>query len=172
MKGTIECLMEDFGYTINEKGYKVLPDYIGVIYGDSITLDRISEIYKRCADKKIAVSNVTLGIGSFTYQYVTRDSFGFALKATNSIVDGAERQIYKDPKTDKCKGNNFKKSQKGMVYVYRDGDDIFYKDELTFEDMQKPEYADNLLRPVFRDGVLLIDEDLQTIRNRLHNNNF
>lgn len=172
MKGTIECLMDDFGYTVNEKGYKVLPDYIGVIYGDSITLDRISEIYKRCADKKIAVSNVTLGIGSFTYQYVTRDSLGFALKATNSIVDGVERQIYKDPKTDKCKGNNFKKSQKGMCYVYRDGDDILYKDELTMDDMNKPEYSDNLLRPVFRDGELLVDESLATIRERLHNGNF
>lgn len=172
MKGTIECLMDDFGYTINEKGYKVLPDYIGVIYGDSITLDRISEIYKRCADKKLAVSNVTLGIGSFTYQYVTRDSLGFALKATNSIVDGVERQIYKDPKTDKCKGNNFKKSQKGMCYVYRDGEDILYKDELTMDDMNKPEYSDNLLRPVFRNGELLVDESLATIRERLHNGNF
>ena len=172
MKGTIECLMDTFGYTINEKGYKVLPVYIGAIYGDSITLGRIGDIYKRCADKKIAVSNVTLGIGSFTYQYVTRDSLGFALKATNSIVDGVERQIYKDPKTDKCKGNNFKKSQKGMVYVYRDGDDILYKDHLTFADLEKPEYADNLLRPVFRDGELLVDESLATIRERLHNGNF
>ena len=171
-RGTIELLMEVFGYTINEKGYKVLPAYIGAIYGDSITLDRIGEIYKRCADKKLAVSNVTLGIGSFTYQYVTRDSLGFCLKATHSIVDGVERQIYKDPKTDKCKGNNFKKSQKGLCYIYRDGDDVLYKEGLTFEDMKKPEYANNLLRPVFRNGELLIDEDLATIRNRLHNGNF
>lgn len=171
-RGTVELLMETFGYTVNSKGFKVLPPYIGAIYGDSITLTRISKIYKRLFDKKLAVSNVTLGVGSFSYQYVTRDTFGFALKATHSIVNGVERQIYKDPKTDKCKGNNFKKSQKGLVYVYRDGDDILYKDELTFEDMKKPEYANNLLRPVFRNGELLIDEDLATIRNRLHNGNF
>ena len=161
-----------FGYTINSKGYKVLPPYIGAIYGDSITLDRLKEIYRRLDDKKIAVSNVTLGIGSYTYQYVTRDTLGFALKATHSIVNGEERQIFKDPITDKVAGNNFKKSQRGMCYLYREGDDILYKDELSFADMEKPEYADNLLRPVFRDGELLIDEDLQTIRQRLHNNNF
>lgn len=171
-RGTVELLMEVFGYTINSKGYKVLPPYIGAIYGDSITLDRLKEIYRRLDDKKIAVSNVTLGIGSYTYQYVTRDTLGFALKATHSIVNGKERQIFKDPITDKVAGNNFKKSQKGLCYVYREGDDILYKDELSFADMEKPEYADNLLRPVFRDGELLINEDLQTIRQRLHNNNF
>lgn len=172
MKGTLEILLDVFGYTVNEKGYKVLPSYIGAIYGDSITLDRIGEIYRRCADKKIAVSNVTLGIGSFTYQYVTRDSLGFALKATHSIINGEERQIYKDPKTDKVKGNNFKKSQKGLCYVFHDGDDIRYTDEHTFEEMAKPEFANNLLRPVFRDGKLLVDESLATIRNRLHNGAF
>ena len=172
MKGTLEILLDVFGYTVNEKGYKVLPSYIGAIYGDSITLDRIGEIYRRCADKKIAVSNVTLGIGSFTYQYATRDSLGFALKATHSIINGEERQIYKDPITDRVKGNNFKKSQKGLCYVFRDGDDIRYTDEHTFEEMAKPEFANNMLRPVFRDGVLLVDESLQTIRERLHGGSF
>jgi nicotinamide phosphoribosyltransferase len=172
MKGTLEILLDVFGYTVNEKGYKVLPPYIGAIYGDSITLDRIGEIYRRCADKKIAVSNVTLGIGSFTYQYATRDSLGFALKATHSIINGEERQIYKDPVTDRVKGNNFKKSQKGLCYVFRDGDDVCYTDQHTFEEMAKPEFADNMLRPVFRDGVLLIDESLSTIRERLHNGAF
>lgn len=172
MKGTVELLWEIFGGTINSKGYKVLDPHIGAIYGDSITMDRAYAIYKRLADKGFAVNNCTLGIGSYTYQYMTRDSLGFALKATHSVVDGVERQIYKDPITDKVKGNNFKKSQHGMCYVYRDGDDILYKDGLTMEDMKKPEYADNLLRPVFEDGKLLVDESLSEIRNRLHNGKF
>lgn len=170
--GTVELLMDVFGYTVNKKGYKVLPPYIGAIYGDSITLDRIEEIYARLEEKKIAVSNVTLGIGSFTYQYVTRDTYGFALKATHSIVNGVERQIYKDPVTDKCKGNNFKKSQRGMCYVYNDGDDVVYTDHHTMAEMNSEQVQNNLLRPVFKDGMLLVDEDLQTIRNRLHKNNF
>ena len=168
MKGTVELLWEIFGGTVNSKGYKVLDPHIGAIYGDSITPERAIAIYTRLAEKGFAVNNCTLGVGSYTYQYNTRDTFGFALKATNSIIDGTEKQIYKDPITDKIKGNNFKKSQYGMCYVYADGDDILYKDHLTFEDLEKPEYADNLLRPVFKDGKLLIDEDLKTVRDRLH----
>ena len=172
MKGTVELLWEIFGGTINSKGYKVLDPHIGAIYGDSITPERAIAIYTRLAEKGFAVNNCTLGVGSYTYQYNTRDTFGFCLKATHSIIRGEERQIYKDPITDKIKGNNFKKSQKGLCYLFRDGDDIRYTDHHTFEEMTNPEYADNLLRPVFKDGKLLVDEDLKTIRNRLHSGAF
>ena len=168
MKGTVELLWEIFGGTVNSKGYKVLDPHIGAIYGDSITPERAIAIYTRLAEKGFAVNNCTLGVGSYTYQYNTRDTFGFCLKATHSIINGEERQIYKDPITDKIKGNNFKKSQKGLCYLFRDGDDIRYTDHHTFEEMTSTEYADNLLRPVFKDGKLLIDEDLKTVRDRLH----
>lgn len=168
MKGTVELLWEIFGGTVNSKGYKVLDPHIGAIYGDSITPERAIAIYTRLAEKGFAVNNCTLGVGSYTYQYNTRDTFGFCLKATHSIINGEERQIYKDPITDKIKGNNFKKSQKGLCYLFRDGDDIRYTDHHTFEEMTSTEYADNLLRPVFKDGKLLVDEDLKTIRDRLH----
>ncbi|MDO5559534.1 MAG: nicotinate phosphoribosyltransferase [Oscillospiraceae bacterium] len=168
--GTTECLWRIFGGFINDKGYKVLDSHIGVIYGDAITYERACEIYAKLVKRGFAASNVTLGIGSYTYQYVTRDSLGQALKATNSIVDGQERQIFKDPKTDKVKGANFKKSQKGMCCVYRDGEDILYKDELTIEEAAKME--NNLLQPVFRDGMLLVDDSLSDIRRRLHGNAF
>ena len=148
----------------------MLDSHIGVIYGDAITYERACIIYDRLEKSGFAASNVTLGIGSFTYQYVTRDSLGQALKATNAIVGGKERQIFKDPKTDKVKGANFKKSQKGMCVVYRQGDDILYQDELTFEEAEKRK--DNLLVPVFCDGKLLVDESLADIRARLHNGRF
>lgn len=172
-KGTVELLWDIFGGTINSKGYKVLDSHIGAIYGDSITPDRASKIYKRLADKGFAVNNCTLGVGSYTYQYNTRDSFGFALKATNSVVDGKERIIYKDPITDKVKGANFKKSQKGMCYVYEDENgDIVYTDGHTMEDMKNPEFADNLLKVVFKDSKLVRETSLAEIRNKLHNGNF
>ena len=172
MKGTVELLWDIFGGTVNSKGYKVLDSHIGAIYGDSITPERAFNIYKRLMEKGFAVNNCTLGVGSYTYQYVTRDSLGFALKATNSVINGVEKQIYKDPITDKVKGNNFKKSQKGMCYVYRDGDDILYTDEHTIDELKEDKFKDNLLILVFKDGKLLVDENLSTIRNRLHNDNF
>ena len=172
MKGTVELLWDIFGGTVNSKGYKVLDPHIGAIYGDSITLDRIRAIYARLEEKGFAVNNCTVGIGSYTYQYNTRDSFGFALKATNSVIDGVEKHIYKDPITDKVKGNNFKKSQRGMCYVYRDGDDILYTDEHTIEELKEEKYADNLLQTIFEDGKVVNEVSLAEIRGRLHKGEF
>ena len=80
--------------------------------------------------------------------------------------------IYKDPITDKIKGNNFKKSQKGMCYVYKDGEDILYTDGHTMEELNEDKFSDNLLEVVFKDGKLIKDESLSVIRNRLHNGKF
>ena len=173
MKGTVELLWDVFGGTVNSKGYKVLDPHIGAIYGDGITYERAFAIYKRLEEKGFAVSNCTLGIGSYTYLgQVSRDSLGFALKATNSIIDGVECQIYKDPITDKIKGNNFKKSQRGMCYVYRDGDEVVYTDGHTIEELNTEKYADNLLEVVFKNGELVKDESLAVIRERLHKGGF
>ena len=163
-KGTVELLWDIFGGTINSKGYKVLDPHIGTIYGDSITVERCEEMCRRLMEKGFSASNCTFGIGSYTYQYNTRDTFGFALKATHAVINGEEKFIFKAPKTDT---GNFKKSQKGMCYVYRDGEDILYKDELTIAERDALE--GNMLKPVFKDGKLLRDFSLKEIRQRLHN---
>lgn len=162
-KGTVELLWETFGGYINEKGYKVLNSHIGVIYGDSITVERAKAIYDRLEKKGFAATNCTLGAGSYSYQYVTRDTYGQALEATHSVINGEERQIFKDPKTD---NDRFKKSQKGMCYVYKVNEDILYEDGLSIEEVNLRE--GNLLEEIFRDGVLLKDLTLQEIRERLH----
>lgn len=162
-KGTVELLWDIFGGEINSKGYKVLNSHIGTIYGDSITVERCEEICKQLSKKGFAVSNCTFGIGSYTYQYNTRDTFGFALKATHAVINGEEKFIFKDPKTDT---GNFKKSQKGMCYVYKQGDDILYKDELTIKEAE--EKKDNLLEVVFKDSKLVKEYSLAEIRDMLH----
>ena len=164
-KGTVELLWDIFGGEINSKGYKVLNSKIGTIYGDSITVERCEEICMELMKKGFAVNNCVFGIGSYTYQFNTRDTFGFALKATHAVIKGEEKFIFKDPKTD---NDNFKKSQRGMCYVYRDGQDILYKDELTIKEQE--EFKDNLLEIVFKDGKLIKDYSLSEIRTRLHGN--
>lgn len=114
-KGVVELLWDVFGGTTNEQGYKVLDPHIGVIYGDSITIQRAEEICKRLEAKGFASTNVVLGVGSFTYQYNTRDTFGFAMKATYVEVNGEGREIFKDPITD----DGTKKSAKGLLCVMR-----------------------------------------------------
>jgi nicotinamide phosphoribosyltransferase len=162
-KGTVELLWDIFGGEINSKGYKVLNSKIGTIYGDSITVERCEEICLGLMEKGFAVNNCVFGIGSYTYQYNTRDTFGFALKATHAVIDGEEKFIFKDPITDT---DNFKKSQKGMCYVYREGQDILYKDELTIKEQEA--FKDNLLEIVFKDSKLIKDYSLSEIRNLLH----
>ena len=173
MKGTVELLWEIFGGHVNSKGYKVLDPHIGAIYGDGITIERATAIYERLEKKGFAVNNCTLGIGSYSYLgKLSRDSLGFALKCTNSVINDVEQQIYKDPITDKVAGENFKKSQKGMCYVYRNGEDILYTDEHTIEDMGTAKFADNLLETVFENGVLVKEYTLAEIRNTLHKGGF
>ena len=162
--GVVEILWNIFGGTINSKGYKVLDPHIGCIYGDAITMERANEICERLAKKGFASSNIVFGIGSYTYQYNTRDTFGFALKSTYAVKDGKEVFLFKDPITD----SGEKKSQKGMVAVIPDGDTIKLVDHLTSKD--RDELADkDLLQLVFKDGTPYNPTTLSEIRDRLLN---
>jgi nicotinamide phosphoribosyltransferase len=165
--GLIESLWNTFGGTITETGYKLLDTHIGAIYGDSITLERAEEICKRLKAKGFASTNVVLGIGSFTYQYNTRDTFGFAMKATHAVINNEEKFLFKDPKTD----NGLKRSQKGRVVVYNNEENgnIEYHDGFTIKEQGWSESID-LLKPVFEDGKLLVDQKLSDIRATLLSN--
>lgn len=159
-KGLVESLWDIFGGTISNEGYKVLDSHIGGIYGDAITLERVEEICKRLKDKGFASTNMVYGIGSFTYQYNTRDTFGFAMKSTYANIDGVEKQLFKDPKTDT---GNFKKSQRGKVVVLERDGEITYIDGLD-EITHKQYEGVDLLEDVFCDGKLLRDQTLTEIR--------
>ncbi len=154
-KGVIESLWETFGGHTNDKGYKELDSHIGAIYGDSITLDRAEQICSRLVKKGFASTNVVLGIGSFTYQYNTRDTFGFAMKATYGEVDGQGREIFKDPITD----DGTKKSAKGLIKITKENGTYVLHDQVSWEEEQQGE-----LKEVLRDGKLLVDWTLAEIR--------
>ena len=173
-KGVIELLWDTFGGTINEKGYKVLDPHVGCIYGDAITLERAEQICQRLESKGFASSNIVLGIGSYTYNMNTRDTFGFALKTTYARQDGKDMMLFKDPFTD----DGVKKSQKGLVSVFRDEyfDEIMYRDGYTWEEKQEAiklaesqNYDEHyeMLQTVFKDGKLLKDFSLSQIRERI-----
>jgi nicotinamide phosphoribosyltransferase len=116
-KGSFELAWELFGGVTNDKGFRQLDSHINLIYGDSITLERMGHILDGLIAKKF-VPSMVFGIGSFTYQYNTRDTFGFAIKATYGEVNGEPRDIFKDPKTDAAVGGS-KKSAKGLLAVYQ-----------------------------------------------------
>lgn len=86
--GVIESLYSIFGGTTNNQLYKVLDPHVGAIYGDAVTMERCDEIYNRLKSKGFATTNIVLGIGSYTYQGVTRDTTGYAVKATHVKLKG------------------------------------------------------------------------------------
>lgn len=154
-KGTMEILWEIFGGEVNSKGFRQLHPSIGVIYGDSITLDRCKSICRRLIEMGFASTNMVFGIGSYTYQYVTRDTFGFAMKATYGVVDGKPLEIFKDPFTD----GGVKKSAKGLLRVNEDM--TLSECVSTLEEMH------GMLKTVFLDGGIYNRCSLDEIRTKL-----
>ena len=159
-KGVVELLWDTFGGTVNAQGYKVLNPAVGAIYGDAITIARCKEICERLKAKGFASTNVVYGIGSYTYQYQTRDSLGFAMKATSVTINGEEKAIFKDPKTD----DGTKKSLKGRVSVKKNGDGTLSAIDETSGPIR--EFEDQLTT-VFENGKLTKEVTLAQIRERL-----
>jgi nicotinamide phosphoribosyltransferase len=176
-KGVIELLWDIFGGTVNEQGYKVLDPHIGAIYGDSITLDRQLEIYKRLEAKGFAATNIVLGVGSFTYQMNTRDTLGFAAKGAwfevlelDPIANTPDENgvlgfkkvgydIYKDPITD----DGTKKSLKGLICVTEDHEVLT---QCTWE-----QEAQGILQTIYEEGRFDNETSLTEVRNKLNSIN-
>lgn len=158
VKGSIVLLHELFGGTTNSKGYIELDSHIGLIYGDSITFNRCEQICERLAEKGFASTNVVFGVGSYTYQYNTRDTFSIACKATYVEIDGKAKPIFKDPKT-----GGHKKSAKGLLAVIKDKDGkLILKNDCTPE-----EEAGGELKVMFENGVQFNKTTLSEIRGKL-----
>lgn len=167
---TVFKLWEQFGGVVNSKGYKVLDSHVKAIYGDSITVQRCEKIYQILMEHGFACNNVVLGVGSFSMHCIeedntlkpfTRDTFSSCIKACYAEVDGNCYKVYKDPKE-----GGFKRSQKGLCYVYLDQDgNLTYQDNYTSENIKEG----NLLQTVFKDGQLVKEYTLADIRERLNN---
>jgi nicotinamide phosphoribosyltransferase len=157
-KGSIEVLWEQFGGTITSTGYKQLDPHVGLIYGDSITIERAEAIIAGLKAKGFASTNIVFGIGSYTYQYNTRDTFGMAVKATYGRISGKPVDMYKNPKTD----SGMKKSAKGLLRV---NNDLTLSQQVTEEEEQG-----GLLQTIFLNGELKNTQTLSQIRQRLLSN--
>lgn len=178
LMGTVWTLWQEFGGTVNSKGYMVLNPHIKAIYGDSITPQRCEEIYHRLAAMGFAINNVSLGVGAFSfmcletidedgeaeYSPYTRDTFGMAIKATyGEMQDGTPIMIYKQPT-----GTSWKKSPKGCCIVALDGES--YTDEHSLQEFK--ESNENLMRLTWKNGVAYRADSLKEIRKRMYPRGF
>lgn len=128
----IEELMDLFGFTVNAKGYKVLPPHIRVIQGDGVDEQSIIRIMQRMVDRKLSIDNIAFGMGGGLLQSLTRDTLGWAMKCSAAMVNGEWRDVYKDPI------GGGKTSKRGLVYT--DGV-IEYDSEEASRLVSDPTYA-------------------------------
>ncbi|AYV78294.1 MAG: nicotinate phosphoribosyltransferase [Edafosvirus sp.] len=156
-KGAIRLLDEKFGSTVNKKGFKVLNPKVGLIYGDGMYLARYMKTLERLKEMGYASSNLVIGVGGIL-RFHSRDTLGFAIKATNVIVNGKSMAIKKDPITDPGK-----KSHTGLLMLDKELDGSWVtKDNVSIDDEEK-----GYLKIVFDNGKLLCDESIHTLRQRL-----
>lgn len=141
---TTEWLMESFGFTVNKKGYKILPDYIRVVQGDGITLDSLRELYIEMERRGLAADNAVFGMGGGLLQHCNRDTLNFGQKTSAAKINGQWVDVFKNPT-----GASFKASKRGRLGLqFKDGDyQTVPRDSIPVEE--------NLLVPIFRNGHLL-----------------
>lgn len=157
-KGTIQVLFDIFGGTVNSKGYIELDEHIGMIYGDGITEERATEIFKRLEVRGFASTNVVFGVGSYTLNMLSRDDLGTAVKATSAVVDGKRLSIYKDPKTDTSK-----KSARGLLKVSQHSNGVLYLEDNVTEE----EEAEGMLEVVYEDGLFYNQKTYSEVLTKL-----
>lgn len=167
LKEIFNILFDKFGYTVNEKGYKVLPPQVRVIQGDGVNLDSIIEIYDMLDAEKISPENLALGMGGKLLQAdINRDTNNFATKACFAILDGQEKNVVKSPTEMDADGNitkSFKKSKCGRLKLVKNADGTYRT--VTSLDADFDTVKDELVE-VFRMGQILVDYNFEDIRER------
>ncbi|HEX5150268.1 MAG TPA: nicotinate phosphoribosyltransferase [Parafilimonas sp.] len=158
-----DILFEKFGFTVNEKGYKVLPPQVRVIQGDGININSIRTIYPALKLNDISAENLVLGMGGALLQKVDRDTQKFAFKCSYAEINGKPVDVQKHPLEIDEHGRltqSFKKSKKGRLklIVTENG----YK---TVKADDQPEHEDQLVT-VFENGEIKNEVSFETVRER------
>lgn len=156
-KGAVECLWDIFGGFTTSTGHRVLDSHVGLIYGDSITYTICDEILDGLNAKGFASCNMVFGIGSYTYQNVTRDTFGHAYKTTYGVVNGEGHAVMKEPKTD----DGLKKSASGLIRVEHDPKFNFFD---LHENQDWVQEGQGALQKCWQDGVLTRYQTIDNVR--------
>ncbi len=156
-----EILFSKFGYTVNAKGYKVLPPQLRVIQGDGVNYAEIKNIYKTLKENGISAENLVLGMGGALLQKVDRDTQKFALKCSSAVINGKEVAVEKSPTEMDAQGNiteSFKKSKGGRLKLVKING-IFK----TVKEQDHTELSDHL-QTVFENGQLINTISFEQVR--------
>ncbi len=168
LKEVFAILFDKFGYTVNDKGFKVLPPQVRVIQGDGVNINSIREIYEELYRLGISAENIVFGMGGKLLQAdINRDTQNFATKACFAVVNGEQRDLVKSPTEVDENGElkpSFKKSKQGRLKLVKEYINNSYKTVTSLEDAY--ESSRDELVTVFEDGKLLKETSFEDIRKR------
>lgn len=162
----LNILMEGFGYTTNDQGYRVLPPQVRMIQGDGINPEMQKRILSHMKHLKFSAENLAMGSGGGLLQQMNRDTSKYAFKASEIVIDGKAFPVYKDPVTDPGKTSKqgnlhlLRNRETGEISTLCDTDDkVVTIDTSTYEP---------LLVDVYRNGDILQDQTFDVIRERVN----
>jgi nicotinamide phosphoribosyltransferase len=145
----IKILAEKFGYTINDKGFKVLK-HVRIIQGDGVNEATIKAILGNYYLHGWSADNIAFGMGGALLQQLDRDTQKFAMKCSSAKINGKWVNVQKDPVTD-----SGKRSKAGRVTLYKDANGF----RSGVEDWEP-----SALVEVFRDGVMYNEISFEEVR--------
>ncbi len=149
---TIEILASKIGFTINDKGFKVLDPHIRVIQGDGVDHESIGLILENLKNNGWSADNLAFGMGGALLQKLDRDTQKFAFKCSEAVVNGEKRAVYKNPVTDLGK-----KSKKGRLKLVVD-------QQLGYKTVAESEPGEDQLVTIFENGVLTKSYSFEEIK--------
>jgi len=139
----IELLMEKFGYSVNLKGYKLLPSCIRVIQSEGLNVDTMKTILDQLERRKLSTENINFGMGGGLLQTFDRDTLRFAMKCSAIEIDGKWKDVSKSPVTDRQKH-----SKKGRLALVKGKKGEY--GTIRLEELKPGQ--ENLLKTVFENG--------------------
>ena len=149
----LKILEESFGTTINNAGYKQLPENIGVIYGDGINLNSLEKILKAVIQAGYAASNIVFGMGGGLLQQLDRDTHKFAFKCSAALRGETWVDVFKDPITDQGK-----KSKRGRMKLIQTED--------GYRTVNQNEPGEDHLHIVYENGILIKEWTFEEVRQQ------
>lgn len=162
----VSLLDEAFGSTVNGRGFRVL-NHVRVIQGDGVNPESIRAILERIVGAGYSADNLAFGMGGALLQKLTRDTQKFALKCSAARVDGAWRDVWKDPVTDQGK-----MSKRGRMTLLRHREYGTYRTAaLPGDAVSLPPDAlehgwEEVMQTVWENGELLRDWSFAEVRER------
>ena len=157
----VEALGERFGYTVNSKGYKVLPACVRVIQGDGITIESLPVILENLMARGWSADNIAFGMGGGLLQQVNRDTLKFAMKCSAAEINGEWIDVYKDPVSDPGK-----RSKRGRITLWTSGGEFETAVAAPGRWTDRGMGWSDALVTVWRDGDLLVDTAFDEVRAR------